>query len=153
MGYIVVGQHIHTKWTNASRGGENARKRNTVKEAAKLPVQRIPEGNLILVHHVLQYWEADGFRQPKEEIRINPTVRPLVIGCATIDHSVEEVVAAFRYNQGCSGAPDRGWARKTLHPGVGEWGRLFITGDSQCRGKKATGGTKKLSSMWGWSSD
>jgi hypothetical protein len=128
MGHIVIVQHIHTHWTKASRGGENARIRNGVPEAAKVPVQRIAAGNLNLIYHVLQYWEADGYRQPREEIRINPTVRPLAIGCVTIDHTTEEVIATFRYDQGCAGAPDRGWARKTLHLAVGEWGQIVYNG-------------------------
>jgi hypothetical protein len=128
MGHIVVVQHIRTKWTKASRGGENARKRNAVPETARVPVQRIVGENLILVHHSLSYPGHRAFQQPREEIRINPTVRPLVIGCVTIDHSAEEAIAAFLYNQGCGGAPDRGWARKTLRLAAGEWGQIVYNG-------------------------
>ena len=70
VGKVVLIQQIKTSWTKASRGGENARKRNAVPEVAKVPVQRIPADNLILVHHLLSYGEDKGFSKPAEEIHV-----------------------------------------------------------------------------------
>ena len=53
MGHIVVVQHIHTYWGKASRGGDCARIRNAVPEAAKVLVQRIAGEHHILVRHSL----------------------------------------------------------------------------------------------------
>jgi hypothetical protein len=128
MGHIVVAQHIRTKWTKASCGGEDAVRRNGVPEAANVPVQRIPKGNLILVHHVLQYREADGFRQPKEEIRVNPALQMLALGCVTVYHTTDEVIATFRYNYDSGCKPNRGWARKTLRLTLNEWGQIVYNG-------------------------
>ncbi len=128
MGNVVVVQQIRTHWTKASRGGDNAVKRNAVPEAARVPIHRIVGDNLILVHHLLEYEERDGFSRPREEIRINPTVRPLVVGCVTIDHSENQAIMTFRYDRGCGGAPDRGWTRKTLRLVVNEWGQIVYNG-------------------------
>lgn len=131
MGNIVIVQQIRTKWTKELRGGENAGKRNAVPEVARVPVHRIKADGLVLVHHSLSYGEYGGFSQPYEEIHVNLTVRPLAIGCVTIDPEKEEVIATFRYDNQCGGAPYRGWARKTLPLAVNEWGQIVYNGRFQ----------------------
>ena len=84
MANVTIVQQIHTRWTKASRGSDEARRRNAVPEVARIPVQRIRSDDLVLVHHRLFYDERDGFSKPREELRVNPTVRPLSVGCVSI---------------------------------------------------------------------
>jgi hypothetical protein len=128
MGNIIVVQQVRTTWTKASRGGENAGRRNAVLEVARVPVERIPAGNLVLAHHSLSYGEGNGFAQSTEEVQVNPPTRPLVIGCVNVDYSEEAVTVTFHWDYRCGGAPDRGWARKTLHVRVNEWGQIVYNG-------------------------
>jgi hypothetical protein len=128
MGNVVVVQQIHTRWSKACRGGENAGKRNAVPEIARIPVQHITEANLTLVHHLLGYGERNGFSKPYEEVRINSSVRPLTVGCVSIDYSEEQALVTFRYNRVCGGAPDRSWARKLLSMAVNEWSQTVYNG-------------------------
>ncbi|MCW3094964.1 MAG: hypothetical protein JWL77_582 [Chthonomonadaceae bacterium] len=126
MSKILVVQQVHTYWTKAARGGENAVRRNAVPESAKLPVQRVDRKGLIVMHHRLTY--GGDFSQPYEKIHINPTLRPLTIGCVTIHSTDEGAIATFRYDRGCAGAPDRGWARKTMLLTANEWGQFAYNG-------------------------
>src|SRR5579871_5977918 len=128
MGSIVVVQQIRTRWTKTSRGGQNAQRRNAVPEIARVPVERINRGNHTGVRHRLWYDERDQFAHPNEEVCVDPTMNPLVIGCVTIDHHDEQVTATFHYDRRCGGAPDRGWASKTLCLAVNEWGQMAYNG-------------------------
>ena len=123
---VIVVQEICTSWTKASRGGENAAARNAVPKVVTLPVQQITEDNIVLIHHRLAYEEENGF-SPREKIHINPTMRPFAVGGVTIGYSEDEANAVFRYDRGC-GAPDRSWARKTIHMPVGTWGQIAYNG-------------------------
>ena len=62
---------------------------------------------------------------------VNPTVRPIAIGCVAVDHGEEEAIATFRYDRSCGGEPDRRGARKTLRIGVNEWGQIVYNGRFQ----------------------
>lgn len=135
MGNVIVVQQICTSWTKVSRGGENAAKRNAVPEVASLPVQHLIEVNknntdnkddLVLIHHRVTCEEENGF-SPREKIHLNPTLRPFIVGGVTIQYSDDEVNAVFQYDRGC-GAPDRSWARKTIHMTVNQWGQIAYNG-------------------------
>ena len=128
MGNLVIVQQINTHWTKASRGGESAGRRNAVPEIACVPIERIAGEPHSLVHHRISYGERSGFAHPREEICINPTIAPLVVGCVTIGYTDHEARAAFYYERGCGGAPERGWAQQTIHLAVNEWGQIVYNG-------------------------
>jgi hypothetical protein len=123
---VVVVQQILTSWSKKSRGGEGAVKRNAIPEVAPVPMHCIKTERLTLLHQSLSYSEWDGFA-PREKIEVNPTLRPVVIGGVTVNDDDEVAVASFQYNLGC-GAPERGWARKTLRIAEGEWGQILYNG-------------------------
>lgn len=125
---VAIIQQIGTKWTKASRGGANAVKRNAVPEVATVPVHRVQADHLVVLHHSLFYGERTWFSEPFENIAVNPPALPLVIGCVTITRAAEEVAVTFQYNRKCGGAPERGWAHKTMHLGLNMWGQVVYNG-------------------------
>jgi hypothetical protein len=124
---ILIVQQIVTTWTKEARGGENAVKRNRVPEAAKLPVERLDAAGLILLQQNLFFGSGD-FVKPREKIVINSTLRPLSVGCVTVYDAKDGVAAVFRYDSKCGGAPERGWARKTLRAAENEWAQIVYNG-------------------------
>jgi hypothetical protein len=127
MSSVIVVQQILTHWSKASRGGKGAVKRNAVPEVACLPLNRVEQRGLTLLHHKLAFYEPN-FSRPKEEISLNPTLLPHVVGCVKIDYGKEVAIASFRFGAECGGAPLRGWARKTLYIAEGEWGQILYNG-------------------------
>jgi hypothetical protein len=83
---ILIMQQLHIVWTKASRGGPGAVQRNGVPEVAKVPLQRVEARHPML--HQIVYRECDGFL-PDERLVQDPTVRPLQVGCVTIDDAGE----------------------------------------------------------------
>jgi hypothetical protein len=124
---IVVIQHIVTKWDKSARGGENAVQRNAVPEAAKLSVAQW-EGRGIEVLQQSLYYRWDRSVDPIERITTNPPARPIRIGCVVVEVAGEEVTAEFRYDRGCGGAPERGWARKTMRVSQEMWVQMVYNG-------------------------
>jgi hypothetical protein len=120
-------QQVRTLWTKASRGGDGAVWRNAVPAVVRVP---FPCGNttdLVLLHHKLSFEERTDFKSPCEEIIQNPESHPLVIGCVTVDWTIEKLQVAFAWRKDC-GAPDRGWMRKTMLLSVNEWGQVVYNG-------------------------
>ncbi len=128
MGRVVIVQRIATHWTKASRGGANAGRRNSVMEVARVPVERIQEANPTLVEHILGYDESENYHSPREQIRLNSTVRPIAAGCVAITFTDDTLFATFRYDMGCGGAPDRSWIHKSLRVPLNRWGQIVYNG-------------------------
>ncbi|HZT41228.1 MAG TPA: hypothetical protein VFA07_03520 [Chthonomonadaceae bacterium] len=125
---MVIIQQIHTLWTKKSRGGPGAVQRNAVPEVAKVPLQQVQVSEVSLLLHRLTYRESKGFSCPYECQEENPSVRPILVGCVTIDHGEDIIVASFRYTMECGGAPYRGGKQKTLQIGTNEWGQIVYNG-------------------------
>ena len=125
---MIVLQQIHTIWTKKSRGGPGAVQRNAVPEVAKIPLQQVRSSDVSLLLHRLTYHEREGFSHPHERLEENLSVKPLQIGCMTIDYGEGILIASFRYTRECGGAPERGWMRKTLQIGLNEWGQIVFNG-------------------------
>jgi hypothetical protein len=128
MARIVIVQQIEVEWSKASRGGQGAVWRNAVREVAKVPLNRIVASDLVLVQQKLWFFERNKFALPKETIILNPTVKPLVIGCVSVDYSDDAVVAGFAFNSACGGAPNRSGIRQTLVLTLNEWGQIVYNG-------------------------
>ena len=134
MGRVIIVQQIESEWSKAARGGARAVRRNAVSEAAKVPLHQIQTSGLIFLHHKLCYFERDNFQTPHEEITTNPTVRPLAVGCVTVDDCVtineyaDGVSAKFAYTERCGGAPTRRGMQKTLTFALNEWGQIVYNG-------------------------
>ncbi len=122
----MIIQHIQTSWTKHARGGEKAVQRNAVPEVAKLSLQSIKSRAPVVVQQDL-YYSWNPLTDPSETIATDFIVRPIEVGCVTVDHSSDMVFASFRYTARC-GAPMRVWARKSLQLSLGEWAQLVYNG-------------------------
>ena len=123
---ILVVQEIKTSWSKASRGGTAAIGRNAVPEIARLPRADKCKSARSALYHSLLYVESNGFVNPREKIVLDPSL-PLQIGGVTLERNGDEARADFAWTREC-GAPDRGWARKTMVIRPQEWGQIVYNG-------------------------
>lgn len=124
---VIVVQHIRTVWKKAERGGANAVLRSRIPEAAKIPAERLKGPEITLVQQDLNFGRGH-LTVPCEKITANPTFLPLTVGCVTVHELESEVAVHFRYDRECGGAPDRGWARKSLRLSQNEWVQIVYNG-------------------------
>lgn len=124
---ILVVQEIKTYWTKTSRGGIKAVERNTVPEAIKIPIDRIQEKEIKIIHHQILFSEEIGFNQLRDRIILNSTLNPISLGGVSITHNKETVWTEFEYSTIC-GAPDRGRVKKTLKTNINEWAQIIYNG-------------------------
>lgn len=128
MGRVLVVQQVHTRWTKEARGGRNAVLRNAVPESRSLPVERMKNAKPRVLHHQLTYG-YEQFTQPTGDLLRGTSVwGSFTFGCVTVHGDEEGVSATFRYDRGCAGVPDRGWARKTLFLTGDTWGQIVYNG-------------------------
>jgi len=129
---IIVVQEINTRWSKKSRGGADAERRNAVPHRLEISTRSIPTGAIpvhgaTVVHHKAYYDEGDAFAEPRIDFAVNPLL-PLKIGCVAVDPTDTGAIAAFRYDTAFGGAPERGWARKTMWVELGTWVQIAYNG-------------------------
>jgi hypothetical protein len=126
---MIVLQHIVTRWEKDARGGAAAVRRNSVKEAYPIRLAREQRAGARFVIQTIHFGADGEYGKSRETLFIEEEVpQPIGAGCADVTWTDEELSAAFTWNRFCGGAPERGWARKTLVIRVGEWGQIVYNG-------------------------
>jgi len=120
-----VVQQIYIYW---GRTGPNGGYRKSIRDAVKIPVQRLDCKDPKIVYHQASYSNFNHYVQPYDEILVHGTRQPVDLGGVTVDYTQEEVSATFRYNYRYVGKPDRSWVEKTLILPANEWGQIRYNG-------------------------
>lgn len=133
---MLIIQRIKTTWTKASRGGENASKRNTVPCASTLPSFSLPTNEYLL--HDIRYDETNAFRGETQYRNIAHS-GSVFLGPLLLYVRPRQAEAKFVWSAHECGAPER-----VSHPlftlKLGEWGRF------ECNGR--FGATSKSGQAW-----
>jgi hypothetical protein len=125
---FVIVQEIYTYWTKSSRGGTNASARNKTPRAHRIPIELLPKNTHALAHHHIAYSEISLFREPTEQIKINPVSYP-TYGCTTVEyHHSKGVWANYSYSSNKGGAPYRQHIQQRLYAPINQWVQVCENG-------------------------
>lgn len=123
---MLVVQHIGTIWSKASRGGEEARRRNASPHALPLPLEVASKEGLL---HFVFFNEHDNFVPHETSQSLASLTAPLRQGCVTIQRDEGGTCqVAFRWTNGKGGAPERSHCRRNLTLPSGQWCQVLWNG-------------------------
>lgn len=124
---VIIIQRVTTSWTKDARGGENAALRNRVPAAVAIPTRDLRAVDNGPIVHEVAFGAAYKFRRPTKN-DVSTLSLPLVLGCVSITGTDSGLGIKFRYNLADGGAPERGWMRKDVKIGLGEWAQVIYNG-------------------------
>lgn len=123
---LLIIQHITVHWTPKSRGGDQARRRNSVPEAFSLPLSGSPSVPFL---HTISVGESSGFDSPTEEVSPLGAGPIYHIGSAEVRPDGDDAVFLYNPTAKLTGAPTRPqFPRQVGRFSRGQWARLVYNG-------------------------